>query len=128
MTIANYNLEKKGINNAAQEQEGKSARPVLLRLFVSGTTQRSHNAIQNLRQICEEHLKGRYELQIIDVHQNQEMVRENQILAVPTLLKELPPPLRKIVGELSEKEKVLKGLDIQPKEHDTCANGSVCSN
>jgi circadian clock protein KaiB len=68
-----------------------------------------------LRQICEEHLQGEYELEVIDVAQEPDKAREHQILAVPTLLKELPPPLRKIVGDLSEKEKVLEGLDIQPQ-------------
>lgn len=84
-----------------------------LRLFVTGSTSRSQQAIQNLRQICEEHLQGRYTLEVIDVAKDPVQAREHQILAVPTLLKELPPPLRKIVGDLSEKEKVLEGLDIQ---------------
>ncbi|MFO8031264.1 MAG: circadian clock KaiB family protein [Desulfohalobiaceae bacterium] len=87
-----------------------------LRLFVSGSTSRSQQAIQNLRQICEEHLQGRYKLEVIDVAKDPGQVRQRQILAVPTLIKELPLPLRKIVGDLSEKEKVLEGLDIQPKE------------
>lgn len=86
-----------------------------LRLFVTGSTSRSQQAIQNLRQICEEHLQGRYELEVIDVAKDPDQARKYQILALPTLLKELPEPLRKIVGDLSEKEKVLEGLDIQPK-------------
>mgnify|MGYP000515271401 CR=1 FL=1 len=87
-----------------------------LRLFVSGSTSRSQQAIQNLRQICQEHLQGQYELEVIDVSQDPEQTRKHQILAVPTLLKELPPPLRKIVGDLAEKEKVLEGLGVQPQE------------
>ncbi len=86
-----------------------------LRLFITGSTSRSRQAIQNLQKICEEHLQGQYELEVIDVAQNPDQAREHQILAVPTLLKELPPPLRKIVGDLSEKEKVLEGLDLQPR-------------
>ncbi|MGM0739916.1 MAG: circadian clock KaiB family protein, partial [Bacteroidota bacterium] len=76
----------------------------------------SQQAIQNIRQICEEYLTGEYELEVIDLSQNPEQARKYQILAVPTLLKELPLPLRKVVGDLSEKEKVLEGLNIQPKE------------
>ena len=87
-----------------------------LRLFVSGSTSRSQQAIQNLRRICEDHLQGRYDLEVIDVAKDPAQARQYQILAVPTLLKELPSPLRKIVGDLSEKEKVLEGLDIQPKK------------
>jgi len=86
-----------------------------LRLFVTGSTLRSQQAIQNLRQICEEHLQGRYKVEVIDVSKDPAQARQHQILAVPTLLKELPPPFRKIVGDLSEKEKVLEGLDIQPQ-------------
>ena len=86
-----------------------------LRLFVTGSTSRSQQAIQNLKQICEEHLQGRYKLEVIDVSKDPAQARQHQILAVPTLLKELPPPLRKIVGDLSEKEKVLEGLDIRPQ-------------
>ena len=98
--------------NLKREPAGSS---FYLRLFVTGSTSRSQQAIQNIRQICEEHLQGQYELEIIDVAQDPGQAREHQILAVPTLLKELPPPLRKIVGDLSEKEKVLEGLDIQQK-------------
>ena len=111
-------------NHAGQEKTGEGegqgrghSRPTFqLRLFVSGSTSRSQEAIQNIRQICEEHLQGRYELEVIDVTQDPGQVRQRQILAVPTLIKELPLPLRKIVGDLSEREKVLEGLDIHPKE------------
>jgi len=95
----------------AQDNEGF----YYLRLFVTESTTRSQQAIQNLRQICEEHLQGRYKLEVIDVAKYPDQARKYQILAVPTLLKELPEPLRKIVGDLSEKEKVLEGLDIQPQ-------------
>lgn len=87
-----------------------------LRLFVSGNTSRSQQAIQNLRRICEEHLQGQYEIEVIDVASDPSQAKKHQILAVPTLLKELPSPLRKIVGDLSEKERVLEGLDIQPQD------------
>lgn len=102
--------------NSPEHQGGDASRAALhLRLFVTGSTARSQQAIQNIRQICEEHLQGQYQLEVIDVSQDPDLAREYQILAVPTLLKELPPPLRKIVGDLSEKEKVLEGLDIQPR-------------
>ena len=108
-----------GINSEREnsgELRGDESRTAYhLRLFVTGSTSRSQQAIQNIRQICEEHLQGQYELEVIDVSQDPDQGREHQILAIPTLLKELPPPLRKIVGDLSEKEKVLEGLDIQPR-------------
>ncbi|MCF8024762.1 MAG: circadian clock KaiB family protein [Desulfobacteraceae bacterium] len=104
-------------NNHTQRGEDGQSRPRFqLRLFVTSSTQRSQQAIQNIRQICEEHLSGEYELEVIDVSQNPEQARKHQILAVPTLLKELPTPLRKVVGDLSEKEKVLEGLNIEPKK------------
>ncbi|MCF8026594.1 MAG: circadian clock KaiB family protein [Desulfobacteraceae bacterium] len=106
-------------NQNTHDQEGKgdqSGPRFQLRLFVTGSTLRSQQAIQNIRHICEEYLSGEYELEVIDVSQNPEQARKYQILAVPTLLKELPSPLRKVVGDLSEKETVLEGLNIQPKE------------
>ncbi|SRR6056297_2434756 len=104
-----------GQDGGRSGQSGHSDAMLQLRLFVTGETPRSQQAIRNIRQICEEHLAGQYELEVIDVSRDPEQAREYQILAIPTLLKELPPPLRKVVGDLSEKEKVLKGLDIQPK-------------
>jgi circadian clock protein KaiB len=93
----------------------------VLRLFVAGSTTRSVRAIANLRRICEEHLKGRYELAIIDVYQNPELAKQVQIFAAPTLLKELPLPLRQFVGDLADTEKVILGLAIRPKEPPTSA-------
>jgi len=93
----------------------------VLRLFVAGTTTRSVQAIANLRRICEEHLKGRYELAIIDVYQNPELAKQVQIFAAPTLLKEFPLPLRQFVGDLADTEKVKLGLAIRPKEPPTSA-------
>ncbi len=99
-------------NKESEEKENGSV--FHLRLFVTGNTSRSNRAIENIRQICEENLAGKYELEVINVSENPEQAREHQILAVPTLLRELPEPLRKVVGDLSEKEKVLEGLDIYP--------------
>jgi circadian clock protein KaiB len=85
-----------------------------LRLFVTGTTPRSARAIQNLRTICEEHLQGRYDLEVIDIYQHPEHVKAEQIVVTPTLVKQFPPPLRKLIGDLSDTVRVLAALDIAP--------------
>jgi circadian clock protein KaiB len=90
------------------------SREYVLRLFVSGATTRSVRAIANLRRICEEHLKGRYKLEVIDVYQYPELAKEAQVFAAPTLIKELPLPLRRFVGDLCDTDKVVVGLAIQP--------------
>ena len=87
-----------------------------LRLFVTGATARSVRAIENMRKVCEENLKGRYDLEVIDVYQNPEATRELQVVATPTLVKMLPEPLRRIIGDLSNKERVLAGLNLTPLE------------
>jgi circadian clock protein KaiB len=83
-----------------------------LRLFVTGTTPRSARAIRNIRTICEDNLKGRYDLEVVDIYQHPERIKPEQIVVTPTLVKELPLPLRKMIGDLSNKEQVLIGLDI----------------
>ncbi len=88
----------------------------VLRLYISGQTQRSVAAIENLRRICRDHLSSRYDLEIIDIYQNPEVCKEQQIVAVPTLIKSLPLPLRRIIGNLSDNDKVLVGLDLQPQK------------
>lgn len=85
-----------------------------LRLFITGTTARSTRAIENMRRICEENLQGRYDLEVVDVYQNPEATRELQVVATPTLVKILPEPLRRIIGDLSDEERVLAGLDLIP--------------
>jgi len=87
----------------------------VLRLFISGLTPKSQRAIDNLKAICEEHLRGRYELEIIDIFQQPDLARTEQIIAAPTLVKELPPPLRKFIGDMSQTEKILVGLEVKPK-------------
>ena len=87
----------------------------VLRLYVTGTTPRSTRAIQNIRALCEEHLQGRYDLQVIDIYQQPKNAKDEQIIAAPTLIKQLPSPLRKLVGDLSNTDKVLAGLDLRPK-------------
>jgi circadian clock protein KaiB len=87
-----------------------------LRLFITGTTPRSTRAIENLRRICEENRETRFDLEIVDVYQHPEATQELQILATPTLVKILPEPLRKIIGDLSDRDRVLAGLNLTPLE------------
>ncbi len=88
----------------------------LLRLYVSGATPKSAKAISNIKKICEAKLKGRYELEVIDAFQKPWMAKQDQVVAMPTLIKELPPPLRRVIGDLSDNEKVLVGLDLVENE------------
>ncbi|MEG4630368.1 circadian clock KaiB family protein [Microcoleus sp. AR_TQ3_B6] len=87
-----------------------------LRLYISGTTIQSVTALKNIKKICEEHLQGRYELEVIDIYQQKEAVIAENIVAVPTLIKKLPLPLQKMIGNLSNTEKVLIGLNLVPKK------------
>ena len=89
---------------------------IMLKLFVTGHTPRSQNAIQNLKEICEHELSGEYELTIIDVLERPQLAEDEKIVATPTLIKELPPPLGRIIGDLSDRERVLLGLQIVRKE------------
>jgi circadian clock protein KaiB len=84
----------------------------VLRLFVAGTTVRSQKAISSTRRICEEHLAGRFDLEVIDIYTSPEMTRDFQIVATPTLVKIMPEPLRRIVGDFSDQTKVLIGLNL----------------
>ncbi|MEO8404778.1 MAG: circadian clock protein KaiB [Chitinophagaceae bacterium] len=86
-----------------------------LRLYVAGKTQKSVTALENLKKYCEEHLKGQYTLEVIDLLLHPQLAEGDQILAIPTLVKKVPEPVRKIIGDLSNKEKVLVGLDIRTK-------------
>jgi circadian clock protein KaiB len=84
----------------------------VLRLYVAGNTLRSMRAIQMLKKICEQYLEGRYEIEIIDIYQQPEVLGKDHVLAVPTLIKELPPPLQKLIGDLTNLDKVVIALDI----------------
>lgn len=88
----------------------------VLRLYVSGLTPNSQRAVDNVRRICDEHLKGRYQLEIIDIYQQPNKLKDDQVVAAPTLVKELPLPLRKFIGDLSKTERILVGLDLKKKE------------
>ncbi|HSD58147.1 MAG TPA: circadian clock protein KaiB [Methanotrichaceae archaeon] len=89
-------------------------RVYILRLYVAGQTKKSLTAFANLKKICEEHLKGKYRIEVIDLLENPQLAKGDQILAIPTLVRQLPPPLKKIIGDLSNTEKVLVGLDLRP--------------
>jgi circadian clock protein KaiB len=86
-----------------------------LRLYVAGQTPKSITALTNLKRICEEHLAGRYHIELIDLLVNPQLARGDQILAIPTLVRQLPAPVRKIIGDLSNTERVLIGLDLRPR-------------
>lgn len=86
-----------------------------LQLYVAGATPRSARAIANIKKICEEHLQGGYELEVIDLYQQPQLAQGEQIIAVPTLIKKLPLPLRRIIGDMSNTERVLVGLDLRKK-------------
>ena len=85
----------------------------VLRLYVTGTTTFSARAIVNIRKICEEHLKGRYDLEVVDVSQNPTLAEGEQIIAAPTLIKKLPLPLRRFIGDMSQTDRILLGLDLR---------------
>jgi len=87
----------------------------LLRLYIAGLTPRSQEAIRSVKQLCEEQLAGRYDLQVIDIYQQPQLAKGEQIIAAPTLIKKLPLPLRKLIGNLADKQRVLVGLDLRPK-------------
>ena len=87
----------------------------MLRLYVTGMTPKSIRAISNLKKICEEHLGGRYDLQVIDIYQQPTLAKGEQIIAAPTLIKKLPLPLRRLIGDMSNTEKILLGLDMKKR-------------
>jgi circadian clock protein KaiB len=86
-----------------------------LRLYVAGTTPKSLAAITNLRRFCEEHLAGRYTIEVVDLLENPKLARGDQIIAIPTLVRKLPTPMRKVIGDLSDRERVLVGFDLRPQ-------------
>lgn len=87
-----------------------------LRLYVAGTTPKSLAAFANLKKICDQHLEGRYRIEVIDLVENPQLAAGDQIVAIPTLVRRLPPPLKKIIGDLSNTERVLVGLDLRPAQ------------
>lgn len=110
-------MTKARARKAAAAPRRKKAK-YLLRLYVTGTTSKSVRAVQNVRRICEEHLPGLYDLEVVDIYKNLPLARGDQIIAAPTLLKRLPQPLRRLIGDMSDEERVLVGLDIRPRRTD----------
>jgi circadian clock protein KaiB len=95
--------------------KGNASERYILRLYVAGMTSRSARAVENVRAFCEKHLEGRYELQVIDVYQQPALAKSEQLIAAPTLIKKLPLPLRRLIGDMSNEERVLVGLDLVPR-------------
>jgi circadian clock protein KaiB len=108
-------MKRPSRKKAARKTKRKSPARKLysLRLYVTGQTPRSAASIRNLRDVCDEYLEGKFELQVIDLYQHPELAREAQVVAAPTLIKRLPLPLRRLVGDLSDKREVLLGLDLK---------------
>ena len=120
--------ERKIIDSTADFEraiaESKTAEYVL-RLYIAGSTPASTRAIENIKNICEKNLKGHYELEVIDLYQQPDKAKDEQIIVSPTLLKKLPLPLRRIVGDLSDSDRVLVGLNLQKKQSDTKNSGEL---
>ena len=100
--------------SAAKPSPEPKGSKYVLKLYVAGITPRSTTAMENVRRVCQEFLLGRYELEIIDIYQQPKLAEGEQIIAVPTLIKELPVPLRMLIGDMSDKDKLLVGLDLKP--------------
>jgi len=98
-----------------EASRGAHTEKFVLRLYIAGTTASSTRAIQKVRSVCEEYLQGRYQLEVIDIYQLPALAKEHQIIATPTLVKILPAPLRRFIGDLSKVEKILFGLDLREK-------------
>ncbi len=112
MTKKRSQTAKEALEAASRDAENQR---YTLRLYVAGLTPRSQDAIRSVTAICEEHLAGRCDLEVIDLYQNPVLAKGEQIIAAPTLIKKLPLPLRKIIGNMANKEKILVGLDLRSK-------------
>lgn len=108
-------VTKPGMRQTAATDDGAGSKTSYrLRLYVAGQTRKSLAAFANLKQLCEEHLEGRYSIEVIDLVENPHLAAGDQIVALPTLVRKLPPPFRRIIGSLSDKEKFLVGMDLKP--------------
>jgi circadian clock protein KaiB len=121
MNSSSSDGKKKALRKESPQALEKTAKnrknqKYVLRLYVSGLTLKSTRAIENIRKICEENLKGRYDLEVVDIFQQPEAARHEQIIAAPTLIKKLPLPLKKFIGDLSDTERVIVGLEIKQEE------------
>lgn len=102
-------------NSVPANPDGKGTKAWELRLYVAGQTVKSLAAFENLKKICEEYLPGQYQIEVIDLLEQPQLARGDQIIALPTLVRKLPVPIRKIIGDLSNTERVLVGLDLRPR-------------
>jgi len=102
-----------GLRKALTKISGPRQSQYVLRLYISRSTMKSKVALENIQRVCEEHLKGRYDLEVIDIHDQANLARDEQIVAVPTLIKRLPAPLQRLVGDMSDLDRVLLGLDLR---------------
>jgi circadian clock protein KaiB len=107
--------KKKNCEDIEAALKNREAENYVLRLYVAGLNPKSQRAIENLKKICVEHLQGRYDLEVVDIYQQPVLAQGEQIVAVPTLIKRLPLPLRRFIGDLSQTEKILVGLELKPK-------------
>jgi circadian clock protein KaiB len=112
------NTNEDGLDSSAQALEEamkkSSANRYVLTLYITGATPQSTQALMRIREVCAIHLEGRYDLEVVDIYQQPQLARDAQIVAAPTLVKELPAPLRKLIGNLSDVQRVLVGLGLQP--------------
>ena len=109
---------KKSIEKLAKIVENLDQAKYILRLYVTGMTPKSTLAIDNVQKLCEKYLEGFYELKIIDIYQQPKLAKGEQIIATPTLIKKLPLPIRRLIGDMSDTEKFLAGIDLRPKAED----------
>jgi circadian clock protein KaiB len=111
--------KKKAPEDVTEEYERalveKNSEHYMLRLYIAGNNLRSQKAVENVRKICEEYLKGRYELDVVDIYQDRTKNPVDLVLAAPTLIKKLPLPLRRVIGDMTNKERILVGLDLIPR-------------
>ena len=105
---------KRGRHRARHSATRRRPAHYILRLYVTGTTGRSVHAIQNVKRVCDEHLAGRYELEVIDLYKNLPLARIDDVIAAPTLIKRQPLPLKRLIGDMSDESRLLAGLDIRP--------------
>ena len=110
-------MKTKPTGRSVSASNGRSPKFWQLRLYVAGQTPKSLTALSNLKRICENHLKDRYHIEVIDLVEQPQLSKGDQILAIPTLVRKLPQPVRKIIGDLSNTERVLVGLDLRPPPH-----------
>jgi circadian clock protein KaiB len=113
-------VERKKVKTSTEDFEKAAAKrdlpKYILRLYVTGMTPKSTQAIANVRKLCEQYLEGIYELKVIDIYQQPKLAKGEQIIATPTLIKQLPLPLRKLIGDMSDAQRFLVGIDLRPND------------